>query len=450
MRRGGLWIGIVGVVCATASSADGLAWQKQPEQALTDAGGAASIQQANDDLAKGDYPAALKLLARLNAATPKNPEILYDLGMTLEALHPEVSANPEAEADYRAALAANPLFPLPHIALGLMLARSNRAAEARDQLRTVTELPDAPVAIRARALRALARLDLQARAPGTASAELASALQISPETADDTLLAAEIAEATPDLAAAEQAYRRYLAANASDVGATSALAQVLVAEKRPQDAEDLLTKILSEHPGDPVLTAQLARTLLVSPDPAKVARATPLLERLHAANPGDPNVGRLLARVYLETGHPDQAEALYGTLLAGAGVGGDPTLLTERAEALMRLHRPGEAERLLKQAVANPGGFPSREGFGEAAMQLAFAAQEIDDPRSALQALQQRATVLQPSLASLFLEATARDELHQSSQAIDLYKRFLAEAHGTLPEQESKARERLAALGSRR
>ena len=421
---------------------------KQP--GATTAAAAADVKQANDDLARGDYAAALTLLTTLNQTTPRNPEILYDLGMTQEALHPEAAANPEAEADYRAAIAANPVSPLPHVALGLMLARSNRASEAREQLQAAIGLPDAPPELKARSLRALARLDLAAKTPGTASGELAAALQMTPETSEDTLLAAEIAEATPDLPAAEQAYRRYLASRPKDATATSALAHVLVAERRPADAESLLTQALGEQPGDPSLTAQMAATLLGSGDPTKVERAAPLLETLHAAHPEDRNVARLLARVYLETGHPDQADAAYVALLSGAASPGDPTLLADRAEALLRLHRPAEAERLLKQAVADPRSFASKEDFGDTAMRLAFAAQEIDDPRGALQALQLRATVLQPSLASLFLEATARDALHQSSQAVDLYKRFLGEAHGTLPEQESKARERIAALGGRR
>ncbi len=409
-----------------------------------------TIQQSNEDLARGDYAGALKLLTVLSARTPNNPEILYDLGLALEALHPENAAQPEAEADYRAAIAANPQFALPHVALGLMLARSNRPAEAHGELQTVSAIKDAPTQLKARALRALARLDLQAGHAAAASAELASALQMSSEAPADTLFAAEIAEATPDLAAPEQAYRRYLESNPNDAAATAALAHVLVREHRTAEAEALLTQALTAQPGQPALTAQLANSLLTSGDPAKIAQAAPLLEKLHAAMPDETTVSRLLARVYLETGHPEQADVLYAALLKLPGADKDSTLLTDRAEVLLRLHRPAEAERLLKQAVANRDGFPAATDFAEAAMRLAFAALEIDDPKGCLQALELRATVLQPSLASLFLEATARDALHQSSQAADLYRKFLAEAHGTLPEQERKARERLATLGGRR
>jgi len=57
-----------------------------------------------------------------------------------------------------------------------------------------------------------------------------------------------------------------------------------------------------------------------------------------------------------------------------------------------------------------------------------------------------RAKVQPPSPSSLFLEATANDDLHQSTKAIELYKQFLTMAQGTLPDQESQARQRLAEL----
>jgi Tfp pilus assembly protein PilF len=426
---------------------------------------AALVQQANDALAARDFPAALKILTTLNTQTPNNPQILYDLGLTLEALGAASPATvnaqqttptePTAESSYRAAIAADPNFPAPHVALGLLLARDAnpgqpQLAQARTELLAATVLPDAEPALKARAFRALARLDQQASPPNPtdASTELLAALKLSTEQPEDVLLAAQIAEQASDLPAAEQAYRRYLAlpGNTASPQATADLAHVLLVEHHPADAEALLTPALATDPGNPSFTAQLAEAYLASGDPAKIAQATPLVEALHASIPANANVTRLLARVYLETGHPEQADPLYAALLAAQSDHPDPTLLDDRAEVLLRLHRPAEAERLLKQAVANPAAFPSPDAFADAATHLAFAAAEIDDPRITLQALALRATVQHPSPASLFLEATANDDLHQNSKAADLYKQFLAEAHGTLPDQESQARQRLATL----
>jgi len=63
-----------------------------------------------------------------------------------------------------------------------------------------------------------------------------------------------------------------------------------------------------------------------------------------------------------------------------------------------------------------------------------------------LRALAARATVLPNSPASLFLEATAHDTLHQTKEARESYKAFLAVAGGKFPDQEFEARHRLVAL----
>ncbi len=427
---------------------------------------AALIQKANDALAAGNYRAALALLTNLNVQTPNNPQILYDLGMTLDALEvespkasvatppnstlPEAPAAPTAESCYRQAIAADPSFAAAHVALGLLLARTNRAAEAHSQLALATTLPDAAPALKARAFRALARLDQQSTPPdpAAASGELLAALKLTAEQPDDILLSAEIAEASADFPAAEQAYRRYLAlpAGAGDTQATIGLVHVLLAEHHTADAEALLTTARAQHPDNPAFTAQLAQAYLDSGDPAKTSQAAPLLEKLRTAHPDDRNITRLLARVYVETGHPDQADPLYASLIANAAAPPDPTLLDDRAEALLRMHRPAEAEKLLKQAVADRSAFPTPAAFADAATHLAFAAAEIDDPRTTLQALSLRATVQPPSPSSLFLEATANDALHQSSRAVVLYQQFLASAAGSFPDQESQARQRLAEL----
>ena len=431
----------------------------------------ALIQQANDALAAGNLPAALKILTDLNTQTPHNPQVLYDLGFTLESLAP---ANPPAaspapaaagsgeqptgaaepaltpESCYRQAISADPSFPAPQVALGLLLARTGHPVEARAQLLAATALAAADPALKARAFRALARLDLNAEPPNppAASDDLLNALKLAPEQPADILLSAQIAEAAQDLPSAEQAYRRYLATpgNAYDAQAISALAHILLAQHHPAEAEALLTPALAEAPSNPSFTAQLAEAWLDSGDAAKIARAAPLVQSLHDKLPANTAVTRLLARIYVETGHPDQADPLYAALIDAQPDHPDPTLLDDRAEALLRLHRPGEAEKLLKLAVAEPGRFPTPADYADAATHLAFAAVEIDDPRMTLQALALRATVLPPSPPSLFLEATANDDLHQSSKAIELYHQFLAAANGSLPDQESQARRRLAEL----
>ena len=217
----------------------------------------ALIQQANAALAASDFPAALKILTGLNSQTPNNPQVLYDLGLPLEAHGPaaleptSLATNNEltAESCYRQSIAANPLFPAAHVALGLLLARMARTIEARTELATATQLPDVAPALKARAFRALAKLDQQSTPPNptAASADLLAALNLTSEAPDDILLAAEIAESATDLPAAERAYRRYLALpeETGDPQAIAAVAHVLLAQHRTADAEALLAPALA-------------------------------------------------------------------------------------------------------------------------------------------------------------------------------------------------------------
>jgi tetratricopeptide (TPR) repeat protein len=112
----------------------------------------------------------------------------------------------------------------------------------------------------------------------------------------------------------------------------------------------------------------------------------------------------------------------------------------------VKLGQYAAAEATLGRAVTLRASFTSKEAWGEAAGHLAFAASKNNDPQGALQALAQRATVLPNSGASLFLEATAYDSLHQSKEAAKAYKAFLAIADGKFPDQEFQARHRLVAL----
>jgi tetratricopeptide (TPR) repeat protein len=156
----------------------------------------------------------------------------------------------------------------------------------------------------------------------------------------------------------------------------------------------------------------------------------------------------MYARLLSRAGDYAQSEPLFSALIVAVppNTRPDPTLLDDRADALIHLKRPAEAQALLKQAVTDPSAFPSKEEFGIAASHLAFAASANNDPQGTLQALALRATVLPQSPSALFLAATAHDKLHQVKEASDLYKQFLSVANGKFPDEEWEARHRLVTL----
>jgi predicted Zn-dependent protease len=394
------------------------------------------LTQANEALDKQDYPTALKLLTTLTEKSPNNAHLLYDLALTQDALDQTTTA----ESSYRRAITADPTYFEPHLALGLLLARNDRRTEAHAELLKATTLTTDNPSLKARAYRALARIDQTAN-PAAASDELLQALKLSPETPDDILLSGELAEASGEPAAAEAAYRRLLTADPQNHDATAALTHLLLHQQKPDQAETLLTAALAKDPDNPTLNAQLAS---LYDKQGKPAQALPLAEKLHAANPSDPNITRLLARLYSHDQQYDKAAPLYAALVAASPH--DPTLLDDNADALIHLKQFAEAETLLKRAVATPDAFPSKNDLGNAASHLAFAASANNDPNVTLQALTLRATVLPNSPSSLFLEATAHDKLHHTKQATDLYKQFLSVANGQFPDEEWEARHRLIAL----
>ncbi|MCU1321603.1 MAG: hypothetical protein JWM43_1252 [Acidobacteriaceae bacterium] len=396
--------------------------------------------QADEALDKRDFPTALKLLTVLVEKNPADAHLLYELASTQDAM----DQNSAAAETYRRSIAADPKLFEPHLALALLLARQGEAKDARAELTTAVAMPTAEPALKARAYRTLARLD-QTTDPAAASAALLAALKLSPETPEDILLAAELAENSGDLPAAEASYRRLLKTTPDDPATTAALTHLLLRQNKPAEAESLLTAALAKNPDDTTLNAQLATVYMANPDPAKSALALPLVENLHSSHPSDPAITRLLARLYSRNGDYAKADPLFGTLIASSAQP-DPTLLDDRADALIHLKRPAEAEALLKRAVATPSAFSSKEDLGIAASHLAFAASENNDPAVTLQALALRATLLPQSPSSLFLAATAHDKLHQAKEASELYKQFLTVANGKFPDEEWQARHRLITL----
>ena len=399
-----------------------------------------SAQQALD---ARDFPKAIKLLTPLAEASPHDAQLLYDLASAQDAVASTPDQTTAAETTYKQSIAADPTLLEPHLALGLLYARANRMDLAREQLLAASTSPGDPL-LKARAFRSLARIDQSTR-PEAARENLLAALKLSPETPEDTVLAAELATASgTNTPAAEASLRKLLATHPNDPEASAALARILLQQNRIADAETILRSALEANPSEPILTTQLVTALNAEGKPAE---ALPLVETLHKAHPEDPNVTHLLARLEAQTSNYAAAEPLYAALATQAPQ--DLTLAVAHADTLIHLKHYAEAQQLLTPLMAQPDRFPTPAELGETAARLAFAASENNDPQAALQALAVRATVLPSSPATLFLQAISEDKLHRIKQAQQAYREFLKVANGTLPDQEFEAKHRLIALEHR-
>jgi predicted Zn-dependent protease len=382
-------------------------------------------------IVKFDWQAAEAKLAVWLTDHPKDPRALFDAGYVADARN-----QPDAAAGfYRRAVEADPKRFEAHLSLGLLLARQGKLDDARTELAAATTLDagDAGPAAKARAWRALAQID-RAEDPTEASNDLLEALKLSPETPDDTLLAAELAEKTGQYESAEAAYRRLLAKDPANAAANAGLAHVLITRKQFPEAETLLRAAVEKSPDDPALAAQLA-TVLAAQDKAE---ALPMLQKLHAAHPEDPAITRMLAEILSEAGDSAASDQLYGVLLAAQP--NDPDLLIAHGQNLIRQTKFPEAFSAFSKATeldaANPDGWSG----------LAFAASKTGHPEISLHALTMRSKYLPDIPSTYFLWATSYDTLHDKAAAITYYHHFLEAAAGKYPNQEWQARQRLLVL----
>ena len=396
----------------------------------------AEVVAAEAAIATSDWKTAEAKLAPWLATHPGDARALFDAGYVADAQN----RLDDAAGLYQRATDANPGSFEAHLLLGLLLARQGKPAEARTHLLAATKLNPglAGPALKASAWRALAEIDRPDHGtPGdttAASNDLLEALKLSPETTEDTLLAANLAEQAGQFDAAEAAYRRVLDRDSKSEPANAALAHLLIRKKQFPEAETLLRTALEKLPDDPALTAQLA-TVLAAQDKAE---ALPLLKKLQEAHPENTAISNMLAEVLSEAGDIAGSDQLYTKLLATNP--NDPELLVAHGQNLVRLGRFPEAFAQFDKATQiDPTNSDGWSG-------VAFAASKTNQPAVTLHALTMRSKFLPESASTYFLWATSYDSLHEKTQAAVYYHHFLDSAAGKFPNQEWQARQRLQLL----
>lgn len=399
---------------------------------------AALVAKAENAIVHEQYGTALPLLNDALAKEPANStgaaRALYDRGYVEQEQH-QLTA---AEADYRKANKADPKQFESHASLGRLLVEQQHWKQARRELEAAAMLQPAsgdPRQQLATVARTLARVDAQLQDPAAASDALLGALKLSPEEPDDTLLTARLAEEQGNSAGAESEFRKALAADPKSLEAAEGLARVLIHQGKFADAEPAVLQALAQEPNDPTLLA-LSATALAGE--GKNRAAVEQLETLHRQNPNQPAVTRMLADLYSTSGDATKAGPLYEQLLAADPKNTD--LLTATGENLIREQKWPQAIHTLQRSLDIQ---PTQE---DAWSGLAFAASESHDYPLVLSALDRRAQYLADGPATLFLRANALDHLHRQSEAAKYYREFLAQAHGSFPEETTQAHARLTAL----
>ncbi|MBV8673107.1 MAG: tetratricopeptide repeat protein [Acidobacteriaceae bacterium] len=389
------------------------------------------LSQAEAAIDSKNYGKARAMLDGYLSAHSSDARALFDRGYCDDA-EGHLDA---AEGYYRKAIAADPKQFEARLALGLLLAQSG-SADARTELETAITLEPNPPnpGAKAQAYRTLARL-LRQSDPDKAKEDLIDALKLSPESADDTLLTAEIAEAEGDKSIAEEAYRRALKIQPDSSAAISGLAHLLMQEKKYSEAEPLLKSALSRDPDDPALNAQFAALLGAE---GKTDEAVGALEKLYRLKPKDREIGMMLADAYVQSEDYEKADAVYANLLASAPDSAD--VASARGQVLIREQKYQEALEMFQRAVK------SRQDDSDAWGGIAFAASKTGQYQLTVDALTMRSKLVSDTPVTYFLWATAYDNLHQYKQSVEYYQLFLKSALGKFPDEEWQAKQRLTIL----
>jgi predicted Zn-dependent protease len=396
----------------------------------------AEVTEAEAAIMRSDWKSAQLKLDTWLKSHPNDAHALFDAGYVADALN----SSDAAASLYRRSVLADPKSFPAHLSLGLLLVRMGKPAEAKPELVTATTLDpgDLGPEMKARAWRALAEIDRPSKDHAgdlvSASQDLIEALKLTPETPQDTLLAAELAEDAGSYDEAIAIYRKLLKSNPNSAVVTSALAHLLIARKNYDEAESLLRAARDKFPDDPALNAQFA-TVLAAEDKAE---ALPVLEKLHADHPDDEAITRMLEQIYATAGDYPNSDKLCLKLLATKP--NDAILLVDHGQNLIHLLQyPAALAAFDKAAKLDATNADAWNG-------LAFAASRTQQPRLTLEALSKRSALLPDNPATYFLWATAYDELHDKSNAARSYHQFLDSSAGKFPNQEFQARQRLKLL----
>ena len=396
------------------------------------------LSEAENAIALEDYTKALSLLNKAVASepadSPEGARALYDRGYVEQAQH-QLAA---AEADYRKAASIDPKQFESHAALGRILAQQEQWSQARHELELAVTLQPAsgdPRQAVASVARTLAHVDAEMHDSAAASDALLTALKLTPEQTDDTFLTAQLAEEQNNYPGAEQEYRKILAADPKSIPAAEGLGHVLLREGKFSEAETALHPALVQEPNDPTLLAESAAALAGQ---GNAQAAIPQLEAMHQQNPNQSAITRMLADLLSSTGEAAKAEPLYQQLLTDDPK--NPDLLTAVGNNFLHEKKWAQAVQTFQESLH------IRPAQADAWSGLAFAASENRQYPLVLAALDQRAQYLSDGPATLFLRATAFDNLHHTREAILYYQKFLGEAQDHYPEEQEEARQRLNAL----
>ena len=402
---------------------------KPHPQSTTDDRAADALKDAESLLQKQLYPQAEEKLQTIVTQQAENPQAWFDLGFAQS----HQSKTAEAIAAYKKATQLDPKWFEAQQNLGVALAKSGDLPAAASSLKTAVTLKPTIGGQQALvgAWLSLAQVT-EDNQPQEALAAYQKAAELDPANPEAQLGIARMAERSGNAAAAEQQYLKLAEAGNND--SIEGLIGLYLKQKRFADAESWLRKYISANPQHAAAQLQLGKLLAAE---GKFQEAIVALEPVYKSSP-EPKLAAELASLYLEAKQYPAAADLLRPLIAQNP--NDPQLYLDYGSALMHQFKYPEAQTVLLKAVQ------LKPDLVEAYFDLGYAAQQNKNYELTIRALDARAKLQPETPATLFLRATAYDNLRMYKPAAANYKLFLAAAAGKFPDQEFQARHRLKAI----
>lgn len=384
------------------------------------------LDEAEDALTGGDFARAERLLDQAGAGNARDFRTLNAWAYLLS----NTDRRDQAIAAYRRALLAKPDAFDATVNLAMLLAQKHDP-EAEKLLRGATQLK-VPKPQQARAWLGLGDVLAETNA-AEAEHALRESIRLDPKAAEPHLELAHLSESKQQYDAAEAELKAALAVNGRSVTALTDLVRVSRTAAHLPLAEATLREALKRDPGNTSARVQLGRVLAFE---HKREEALAELEQA-AKESGDAVALSDLAMMHADAGRLDQAAAEYRALLAKEP--DDAAFHYGLANVLRQQQKFSEAEREYYTASGlRPEMVDAYQGAAELAAQR-------KDYGVALKLLETRAQHGPETAASCWLRAEAYDAQQQAAKAAEFYRCFLTLTDGTSPQQEAKAKERLAA-----
>ena len=386
------------------------------------------LDEAQADLDKNDFDAALIPLQKFLAEKPDVAFVHFQLAYALTAL----KRTDEARAEYQKAAELDPKMAEAQLNLGILLLENDPAA-AVAPLRKATEI--LPAQTRPRYLLGLALERSGDAAGATASFEAASRLDPNDVETVIHLGVMYLRNARPS--DAEAKFRHALELQPQSPAALQGLAQSLDAQKKP-DAAGAFRNYLAVQPRDAGARTRLIHILV------EQQQYDAALAEIDRATPGQqPTVDTLKLRADVQIAQKKLDDAIVTLRQAVALAPNDAQLHGGLGSILLLKRDFPAAEKELKSALQLDR---NNLAYWKDLSSVFYLEGNYPATLSALDLIAKAET---PNAGQWFIRALCYDKLDQVQPALDAYRKFLELDRNQNPNQVWQANQRIHVLEKR-